>query len=56
MARTIQDGVVPPTSTYETPDPDCDLDYVPDVKREMEVDAGMSTNLRFGGHNNAVIE
>ena len=41
LARTIQDGVVPPATNYKTPDPDCDLDYEPDVEREMEVDAGM---------------
>lgn len=50
-ARAIQDGVVPPTMNYETPDPDCDLDYVPNEKREMEVNGAMSTNLGFGGHN-----
>lgn len=51
VARTIQDGVVPPTTNYETPDPECDLDYVPNTKREMEVNGAMSTNLGFGGHN-----
>lgn len=50
-ARAIQDGVVPPTMNYETPDPDCDLDYIPNEKREMEVNGAMSTNLGFGGHN-----
>jgi len=51
VARTIQDGIVPPTINYETPDPECDLDYVPNEKRKMEVNAAMSTNLGFGGHN-----
>lgn len=50
-ARAIQDGVVPPTINYETPDPECDLDYIPNAKREMEVNGAMSTNLGFGGHN-----
>ena len=54
-ARSIKDGIVPPTTNYETPDPDCDLDYVPNVKREMEVNAAMSTNLGFGGHNAVVL-
>mmetsp|Transcript_4766 Transcript_4766/g.8397 ORF Transcript_4766/g.8397 Transcript_4766/m.8397 type:complete len:477 (-) Transcript_4766:244-1674(-) len=54
-ARSIADNVVPPTINYETPDPDCDLDYVPNVKREMEVTAAMSTNLGFGGHNAALL-
>lgn len=54
-ARAIKDGVVPPTINYETPDPECDLDYVPNVKREMEVTGAMSTNLGFGGHNAALL-
>lgn len=54
-ARSIYDGVVPPTTNYETPDPDCDLDYVPNEKREMEVTGAMSTNLGFGGHNAAIL-
>mmetsp|Transcript_17309 Transcript_17309/g.28321 ORF Transcript_17309/g.28321 Transcript_17309/m.28321 type:complete len:490 (+) Transcript_17309:31-1500(+) len=55
IARAINDGVVPPTTNYETPDPECDLDYVPNTKREMEVNAAMSTNLGFGGHNAVVL-
>lgn len=55
VARAIQDSVVPPTINYETPDPDCDLDCVPNVKREMEVNGAMSTSLGFGGHNAAVL-
>lgn len=54
-ARSIQDSVVPPTINYVTPDPECDLDYVPNVKREMEVEGAMSTNLGFGGHNAALL-
>jgi len=54
-ARAIQDSVVPPTINYETPDPECDLDYVPNEKREMEVNAAMSTNLGFGGHNAVIL-
>ena len=53
--RSISDNVVPPTINYETPDPECDLDYVPNEKREMEVNAAMSTNLGFGGHNAAIL-
>lgn len=53
--RSIQDNVVPPTINLDTPDPECDLDYVPNVKREMEVNAAMSTNLGFGGHNAAIL-
>lgn len=55
VARSIKDNVVPPTINYDTPDPECDLDYVPNTKREMEVHAAMSTNLGFGGHNAAIL-
>jgi 3-oxoacyl-[acyl-carrier-protein] synthase II len=54
-AMSIKHNVVPPTTNYETPDPECDLDYVPNTKREMEVKAAMSTNLGFGGHNAAIL-
>lgn len=54
-AKAIYHNVVPPTINYDTPDPECDLDYVPNEKREMEVKAAMSTNLGFGGHNAALL-
>ena len=54
-ALSIKHGVVPPTVNYETPDPECDLDYVPNVKRDMDVVGAMSTNLGFGGHNAALL-
>ncbi|KAL7557393.1 hypothetical protein ACA910_001374 [Epithemia clementina (nom. ined.)] len=54
-AMSIKHNVVPPTMNYETPDPECDLDYVPNEKREMEVIGAMSTNLGFGGHNAALL-
>ena len=54
-ARAIADGVVPPTINLETADPECDLDNVPNEKREMKVKAAMSTNLGFGGHNAAIL-
>eukprot|EP00529_Nitzschia_sp_RCC80_P022711 CAMPEP_0113511964 /NCGR_PEP_ID=MMETSP0014_2-20120614/39066_1 /TAXON_ID=2857 /ORGANISM="Nitzschia sp." /LENGTH=496 /DNA_ID=CAMNT_0000408249 /DNA_START=130 /DNA_END=1620 /DNA_ORIENTATION=- /assembly_acc=CAM_ASM_000159 len=54
-ARSIKDNIVPPTINYSTPDPECDLDYVPNEKREMEVTGAMSTNLGFGGHNAAIL-
>eukprot|EP00527_Entomoneis_sp_CCMP2396_P006046 CAMPEP_0198143070 /NCGR_PEP_ID=MMETSP1443-20131203/5678_1 /TAXON_ID=186043 /ORGANISM="Entomoneis sp., Strain CCMP2396" /LENGTH=475 /DNA_ID=CAMNT_0043806209 /DNA_START=241 /DNA_END=1668 /DNA_ORIENTATION=- len=54
-ALSIKHDVVPPTINYETPDPECDLDYVPNVKRDMIVTGAMSTNLGFGGHNAALL-
>ena len=54
-AKSIYHNVVPPTTNFETPDPECDLDNVPNTKREMEVNGAMSTNLGFGGHNAAIL-
>jgi len=51
----IRDGVVPPTINYEHPDPDCDLDYVPNTARKAHVSACMSNSLGFGGHNASLI-
>ena len=51
----IKDGVVPPTINYEHPDPDCDLDYVPNTARKVNVDACMSNSLGFGGHNASLV-
>jgi beta-ketoacyl-acyl-carrier-protein synthase II len=51
----IKEGIVPPTINYETPDPECDLDYVPNVARKMEVRAALSNSLGFGGHNATII-
>ncbi|RJO65523.1 MAG: beta-ketoacyl-[acyl-carrier-protein] synthase II [Candidatus Omnitrophota bacterium] len=47
----IKHGIVPPTINYEHPDPDCDLDYVPNEARAASVEACMSNSLGFGGHN-----
>lgn len=51
----IKDKVVPPTINYEYPDPDCDLDYVPNTAREADVNICMSNSLGFGGHNASLI-
>lgn len=50
-ALAIKHGVVPPTINLQTPDPECDLDYVPNVAREMPVNAIVNNSFGFGGHN-----
>ena len=47
----IKDGMIPPTINYETPDPECDLDYVPNKARKASVKTALSNSLGFGGHN-----
>ncbi|HOK05084.1 MAG TPA: beta-ACP synthase, partial [Victivallales bacterium] len=54
-AMAIKTGIIPPTINYETPDPDCDLDYTPNQPREKKVFAAINVNLGFGGHNAAII-
>lgn len=51
----IRDQKVPPTINYSTPDPECDLDYVPNEARAMRVRTAMTTSVGLGGHNSAVI-
>ena len=53
--HAIRSGVVPPTINYTTPDPECDLDYVPNEAREVDVDHVMSNSFGFGGHNVALV-
>ncbi|MEY4776012.1 MAG: hypothetical protein RL759_525 [Verrucomicrobiota bacterium] len=54
-ALAIRHGIVPPTLNLENPDPDCDLDYVPNQARKMTVNVAISNNLGFGGHNASLV-
>ena len=54
-ALAIKEGFVPPTINYENPDPECDLDYTPNVGVAKEIRAAVSTSLGFGGHNGVLV-
>jgi 3-oxoacyl-[acyl-carrier-protein] synthase II len=54
-AKVLEDGIIPPTINYQTPDPDCDLDYVPNEARSAAVKVAMSNSFGFGGHNACVV-
>ena len=53
--KAIQTGIVPPTINYQDPDPECDLDYVPNTAREMKVNAVVNNSFGFGGHNASIL-
>jgi 3-oxoacyl-[acyl-carrier-protein] synthase II len=53
--QTLETGIIPPTINYETPDPDCDLDYVPNTARQGKIDTVLSNSFGFGGHNACLI-
>ncbi len=54
-ALAIEDDYLPPTINYETPDPECDLDYVPNKGREAKINYAVSNSLGFGGHNASIV-
>ena len=53
--KSIQENVIPPTINYQTPDPECDLDVVPNQARELAVHVAMSNSFGFGGHNAVLV-
>jgi 3-oxoacyl-[acyl-carrier-protein] synthase II len=55
LAYTLREGIVPPTVNYDYPDPECDLDYVPNRARQVEVRVAISNNFGFGGHNSSLV-
>jgi 3-oxoacyl-[acyl-carrier-protein] synthase II len=54
-ALTIYHGIIPPTINYDFPDPECTLDYVPNVARKADVNIALSNSFGFGGHNSVVV-
>ena len=53
--NAIRDNLIPPTINYSTPDPECDLDYVPNKARDREVNIALSNAFGFGGHNAVLV-
>ena len=52
---SIKEGIIPPTINYHTPDPECDLDYVPNEARKQDIKVALSNSLGFGGHNATIV-
>ncbi|MGL4392539.1 MAG: beta-ketoacyl-ACP synthase II [Fusobacteriaceae bacterium] len=55
LALSLYEGIVPPTINYDNPDPECDLNYVPNQSVKKDIKVGMSSSLGFGGHNAVII-
>ena len=51
----LKEGILPPTVNYETPDPECDLDYVPNEARKADVEFAVNNTFGFGGHDVSLI-
>ena len=55
MVQAVREGILPPTINYETPDPVCDLDYIPNKAREKKIHVAVSNSFGFGGHNAVIV-
>ncbi|MCP1305698.1 beta-ketoacyl-ACP synthase II [Paenibacillus tyrfis] len=55
LAKSLEQGIIPPTINLEQPDPDCDLDYVPNEARQAKLKIGISNSFGFGGHNAVIV-
>ena len=53
--KALETGIVPPTINYQVPDPECDLDYVPNTARQMPINAFLNNSFGFGGHNASIL-
>ncbi len=53
--KALNEGIIPPTINYETPDPECDLDYTPNVARRLPIRVALSNSFGFGGHNASIV-
>lgn len=55
LAKSIEEGIIPPTANYENPDPECDLNYTPNKAIKRDIRVGISSSLGFGGHNAVIV-
>ena len=55
LCKTLQNGLIAPTINYDTPDPQCDLDYTPNIAKQRDIQYAMSNSFGFGGHNACVV-
>ena len=55
VALALQTGMLPPTMNLESPDPECDLDFIPNQAREQQADIALSNSFGFGGHNATLV-